>query len=102
MAGSRLSCFCLGIGVGGAVGLLLAPKTGDEFVDDLRGRASEGRDYLRERGGTLRHQAEEILEQGRGVVANRREQLEAALQAGRRAYREAADAELELGEGRPS
>jgi gas vesicle protein len=98
MADSRLSCFFLGLGVGTAVGLLFASKPGDELIGDLRARASEGRDFLWQRSGELRHQAEEILERGRSNVATQREQFAAALEAGRRAYQEASSEETEMGD----
>ena len=98
MADSRLSCFFLGLGVGTAVGLLFAPKPGDELIGDLRARASGGRNFLWQRSGELRHQAEEILERGRSNVATHREHLAAALEAGRRAYQEAASGEMEKGD----
>ncbi len=98
MADSKLSCFFLGLGVGTAVGLLFAPKPSGELVGDLRERASEGRNFLWLRSGELRHQAEEILERGRSSVAAQREQLAAALEAGRRAYQEAASEETEMGD----
>lgn len=97
---NNLSCFCLGLGVGAAIGLLFAPKPGEELMGDLRVRAGEGRDFIRQRGGELREQAEEILDRGRSNVASRREQLSSALEAGRRAYQEAASEELELGESK--
>jgi gas vesicle protein len=77
----------------------LAPKAGEELVGDLRERIGEGRGYLQERGTDLRQQAGEIVERGRGTVSSRREQLQSALEAGRRAYREAAEAEWEPGRG---
>ena len=89
MAESRFSYFCLGLGIGTAVGLLFAPKPGDAVRQDLRQRAEEGREYLKKRGGELRHQAEEVIEKGRGTVQVQREHLSAALEAGRRAYRDA-------------
>ncbi len=89
MADSKFSYFCLGLGIGTAVGLLFAPKAGDEVREELRLRASEGREYLKKRSGELRQQAEEVLERGRTTVESQREQLSAALDAGRRAYREA-------------
>ncbi len=98
MADSRLSCFFLGLGVGTAVGLLFASKPGDELIGDLRERASEGRDFLWQRSGELRHQAEEILERGRSNVTTQREQFAAALEAGRRAYQEASSEETEMGD----
>ena len=99
MASSRLSSFCLGIGVGAAIGLLLAPKSGEELVGDLRERADEGREYLRERGGELRTQAGRIVERDRDTLTARKDQLQTALEAGRRAYREAAQGEWELNGG---
>ncbi|MDA1313041.1 MAG: YtxH domain-containing protein [Acidobacteria bacterium] len=99
MASSSFSCFCLGLGVGAAVGLLLAPKAGEDLVGDLRERAGEGREYLRERGGELRTQADRVVERGRGTLSARRDQLQTALDAGRRAYREAAQGEWDLNSG---
>jgi gas vesicle protein len=89
MADSKFSFFCLGLGIGTAVGLLFAPKAGDEAREDLRLRANEGRDYLKKRSGEIRQQAEEVIERGRTTVQSQREQLATALDAGRRAYREA-------------
>ena len=88
MANSNCSFFCLGLGIGAAVALLLAPKPGEEMREELRARAGEGGEYLRQRGGELRHRAEGILERGRGVVDEQRGHLTVALEAGRQAYRE--------------
>jgi gas vesicle protein len=89
MADSKFSCFCLGLGIGAAVGLLFAPKPGDATREELRLRAEESREFLKRRSGELRQQAEEVLDRGRSTVHSQREQLSAALEAGRRAYREA-------------
>ena len=89
MATSNCSFFCLGLGIGAAVALLLTPKPGEEMREELRVRAGEGGGYLRQRGGELRHQAEGILERGRGVIDEQRGQLTVALEAGRQAYRDA-------------
>ena len=89
MADSKLSFFCLGVGIGAALGILFAPKPGEEMREELRSRAAEGGEYLRKRGGTLREHAEEVMERGRDAVGSQREQLAAALDAGRKAYREA-------------
>lgn len=88
MAASQSFCFLLGLGVGGAVGLLFAPRPGEALRADLRSRAEEGGDYVRRRGGELRHQAEEILDKGRGSLHVRRDRVAAALEAGRQAYRD--------------
>lgn len=92
MTDSRLPCFLFGIGVGAAVGLLYAPRPGEETREDLLRRADEGRDYLRQRSSELRDQAGDIVEKGRSGVSDQRDQLAAALDAGRRAYNEASGA----------
>jgi gas vesicle protein len=92
MEDSRLSAFLLGLGIGTAVGILFAPKAGEETREELRARALEGRDYVKRRSHEIRHQAEEVIEKGREKVQSQRDQLSAALDAGRRAYREANEA----------
>ena len=89
MADTKLPYFLLGLGVGAALGVLYAPAAGEELREDLLKRADEGRDYMRRRGGELRQQADEILHKSRDTVSTQRDQLAAALEAGRRAYREA-------------
>jgi len=93
MADSRLPCFLFGIGVGAAVGLLYAPRPGEATREDLLRRADEGRDYLRQRSSELRDQAGDIVNKGRSGVSDQRDQLAAALDAGRRAYNEASGAD---------
>jgi gas vesicle protein len=89
MAASKLPYFLLGIGVGAAMGILYAPSTGEEMRTGLRRRAEGGRDYVKRRGGELREQAGNAFGKGRDAVSAQRDQLAAALEAGRRAYREA-------------
>ena len=90
MADTKLPYFLLGLGVGAAVGILYAPSPGEELRGDLRKRADDGRDYVKRRGGELRQQADEILHRGRETAQTQRDQLASALEAGRRAYRDAA------------
>jgi hypothetical protein len=44
---------------------------------------------VRRRSGELREQAGGVVDKGREAVSSQRDQLAAALEAGRRAYREA-------------
>lgn len=85
----KLSYFFLGLGLGVAVGILFAPKSGEETRGLIRGKAVEGKDYLRRRSQDLRESAEDYLERGKSAITRQREQLAAALEAGKQAYREA-------------
>ena len=89
MANSQLPYFLFGLGVGAAAGMLFAPKSGEETREDLRLRAEEGREYLKRRSDEWREQAGQAIDRGREAVQGQRDQLSAALEAGRRAYREA-------------
>jgi gas vesicle protein len=85
----KFSYFFLGLGLGVAVGILFAPKSGEETRDLIRGKANEGKDYLRRRGDELRESASEYVERGRSAVTRQRDNLTAAMEAGKQAYREA-------------
>jgi gas vesicle protein len=111
MSESKLPYFICGLGIGAALGILYAPRSGEETREELRHRADEGREYVRrragegreyvreradesreyvrERGTELKHKAEEVVQKGRAAVETQRGQLAAALEAGRKAYREA-------------
>jgi gas vesicle protein len=85
---NKLSYFCLGLGLGVAVGILFAPKSGAETRQLLKSKAEEGADYVKRRGTELRDTAAETLERGKQTVARHRDNLSAAVDAGKQAYRE--------------
>ncbi len=93
----KLSYFFLGVGIGVAVGLLFAPKSGEETRELIRSKAGEGKDYLKRRGEEARESATEWVERGRTAVSRQKEQLSAAVDAGKQAYREAVSGDAELG-----
>lgn len=84
-----LSYFFLGMGVGVAVGLLFAPQSGEETRGLIKSKAQEGGDLIKKRGEELRDNAAEAIDKGRDLVKTQREQLNAALDAGKQAYRDA-------------
>ncbi len=86
---NKLSYFFLGLGLGVAVGLLFAPKSGSETREFLVSKADEGKEYLKRRGSDLRESAGDLLEKGKGAVTRQRDQLSAAVEAGKQAYRDA-------------
>jgi gas vesicle protein len=97
---NKFSYFFLGLGLGVAVGLLFAPKSGAETRDLIRSKADEGKDYLKRRSEELRETANEAIDKGRNAVSRQRDNLAAAVEAGKQAYREAVTgAGTELKEG---
>jgi gas vesicle protein len=86
---SKLSYFFLGLGLGVAVGVLFAPKSGQETRELLKSKAGEGADYVKRAGADLRDQAAEVIDRGKQTVQKHKENLTAAVDAGKQAYREA-------------
>jgi gas vesicle protein len=84
----KLSYFFLGLGIGVAAGILLAPKSGQETRDYIRSKTDEGREYLRRRGDELKETAGDLVDRGRTMVARQKDQLTAAVEAGKQAYRD--------------
>jgi gas vesicle protein len=84
-----LACFFIGLGVGVAVGMIFAPVSGTEARGLIKGKAHEGGDYLKRRGEELRDSASDVMQRGRDIVNRQRDQLSAAVDAGKQAYREA-------------
>src|SRR5580658_337889 len=85
---NKLSYFFLGLGLGVAVGVLFAPNSGSETRDLLRSKAEEGADYVKRRGEELVDTAAEAVDKGKQTIQRHRENLSAAVEAGRQAYRE--------------
>lgn len=106
-----LGYFLLGLGIGAAVGILWAPRSGQETrqiiadragegADYLKSRADEGREYLssranesaeflRQRADNLKSSAADLYDKGRSTISKQRENLNAAVEAGKQAYRDA-------------
>ncbi|MEP7355000.1 MAG: YtxH domain-containing protein, partial [Acidobacteriota bacterium] len=62
---SSIPYFLLGLGLGAALGVLFAPKTGAETRRIIRDRAEESADYLKRRGDELRENAADAVERGK-------------------------------------
>ena len=108
---SGLGYFLLGLGIGVAAGVLWAPRAGeetrqiladkagesadylksrtDEGREYVRQRAQEGQEYIRQRTEDIKGSAADLVEKGRSTVVRQRENLNAAVEAGKQAYREA-------------
>ena len=86
--GSKVAFFLAGMGIGAILALLFAPKSGEETREFITQKAGEGKEYVTARGRELRKQAEEAVEKAKDVVSKQKEQLSAALEAGKQAYQE--------------
>jgi len=81
--------FLAGLGVGAVVGVLYAPRSGNETRDVIREKAEEGRDFVSSRARQAREQAGDWVERGKDVIGQQKEQFRSAFEAGRQAYQEA-------------
>ena len=69
--------FAVGALVGAGLGILFAPKAGKETREDLK-------DWMKEKGA----RSKDLIARSREELGHKREQLAAALKAGRQAYAE--------------
>ncbi|MDA2912945.1 YtxH domain-containing protein [Acidobacteriia bacterium AH_259_A11_L15] len=86
--GSNFGYFLAGLGIGAVIGLLFAPRSGEETREYLRERAEGIRDDTRRRAREVRGRAEEYADRGKEFLDEKRESVEAALEAGKQAYRQ--------------
>lgn len=104
MSESKGLWFLVGLSLGALAGILYAPQSGEQTRDMLRSKADEGRDRVqqtvsdvRDKVGNLRSQVNDARDQavdiaGRGkqAVTRQIDQFQAAVEAGKQAYRESA------------
>jgi gas vesicle protein len=83
-----LSSFLLGLGVGVAIGMLFAPKSGQETREIIKNKTGEGTDYLKQRGAGLKQTASEWVDKGKDALGRQKDNLSDAVEAGKQAYRE--------------
>jgi gas vesicle protein len=88
-SGSGILWFLAGIGIGTAVGVLYAPKAGRDTRDSLRSAAEEGRERVQEQARRYSEQAQQWADRGKDVLAQQKDNIRSAFEAGRQAYRDA-------------
>ena len=86
---NKLPYFFLGLGMGVAVGLLFAPQSGEETRGLIKSKADEGKDLLKRRASELRENAADALARSKDTIVRQKENLAAAVDAGKQAYRDA-------------
>jgi len=90
--GGGFGWFLAGLGIGAAIGMLYAPKSGEETREELRRRAEEGRDYVIKSAREARESANQWVDKGKDYVDQQKDQFRSAVEAGRQAYRDATSA----------
>ena len=97
--GEKFLYFVAGAGLGAVVALLFAPKSGRETReliartatdgrDFLTSKVSEGRQYVGEAGRKVSDDFSSFIDKSKEALQRQKEQLTAAFEAGKAAYRE--------------
>ena len=89
--GEKALFFILGGFVGAAVALLLAPRSGEETRRLIVQKTREGADYIASRSKDVSEKTSGLIDRGKELLQQQRDQLAAALEAGKQAYREEKD-----------
>lgn len=84
--GPKISYFIVGLGIGTLVGILFAPKSGEETRDFLSQKADAGREYAQKKARELRERAEDLIERSKEIINREKGSLSAAVDAGKETY----------------
>jgi gas vesicle protein len=87
--------FLAGLGIGAAVGILYAPKSGRETRESIWQAAEDSREAVTARARQAKEQASQWVDKSKQYVDTQKEQIKSAFEAGKQAYREATTAEAE-------
>jgi gas vesicle protein len=90
-AGEKALFFVLGAFMGAATALLLAPRSGEETRKLIAAKAREGADLIANRTREVAEKTSSYVDRGKELLQQQRDQLSAALEAGKQAYREEKD-----------
>lgn len=86
--GSKLAFFLAGLGIGGILALLFAPRSGKETRELIAQKTEEGRDYVTAKSQEIGKQVDEYAERVKTTAARGKERLSAAFDAGAQAWKE--------------
>jgi gas vesicle protein len=89
--GEKALYFVLGAFIGAATALLLAPRSGEETRKLITSKARDGADFVANRSRTVADKTTTYIDRGKEVLQQQRDQLAAAIEAGKQAYAEEKD-----------
>jgi len=84
-----LSSFLLGLGVGVGLGMLFAPKSGQETREIIKKKSGEVTDDLQRRTTEAKQTVSEWVDKGREALGRQKDTIADAMEAGKQAYRDA-------------
>jgi gas vesicle protein len=84
---SKINYLLIGLGIGSLIGILFAPKSGEETRELLSSKADEGREYAENKAQELRERAEDMIERSKEIISTQNDSLSAAVEAGKVAYK---------------
>ena len=87
-AGEKALYLLLGAAIGVVTALLLAPRSGVETRKLIMTKARESADLVSNRTKSVAEKTSTYLERGKEVLQQQRDQLAAAIEAGKQAYKE--------------
>jgi gas vesicle protein len=82
----NVNYFLVGLGIGSAVGILFAPKSGQETREYIAKKTREANEYTRKQARELRDRAEDAVERGKETIAQAKEHIATAIEVGRETY----------------
>ncbi len=85
---SKLGYFLVGGGIGAIIALLFAPRSGRETRDMIAQRAVESKERLTSASRNVSDKVSTYIDKGKDLVNTQKEQISAAFEAGKQAYRE--------------
>ena len=85
---SKIGYILLGIGIGAAISLLFAPRTGQDMRHAIRETTDKGREALERRSHQLSELARSAIDKGKQYVEGGRATVNDAVDAGKQAYKE--------------
>jgi gas vesicle protein len=80
--------FLAGAAAGAVAGILFAPKAGEETRRELKAYAKKTEEDLIEKAKEARAALDQAIERGKGFVAEKRTDVEAAVKAGKESIKE--------------
>jgi gas vesicle protein len=89
--GEKALYFVLGAFIGAATALLLAPRSGEETRKLIASKARESADFVASKSRTVADRTTSYIDRGKEILQQQRDQLAAAIEAGKQAYTEEKD-----------